>query len=141
MFGDRLRRHGVEIVSTAEFDSAIISGQPSAVLASFVNLTDNAIHWMQRVDESRRQIRLAVDGSGVTFANTGPAIEHRIADRIFEFGETNRVGGRGMGLYVSREALRRSNLNLTLEDLGGDLFGPTFRISPMETDETAETQA
>lgn len=141
VFGDRLRRHGVEIVATAEFDTALMSGQPSAVLASFVNLMDNAIHWMRGVEEGRRKILMDADRAGVTFTNTGPAIEPRIADRIFEFGETSREGGRGMGLYVSREALRRSSLSLTLEDLGGEDRGPTFRISPIETDETVETQA
>jgi signal transduction histidine kinase len=129
VFRDRLLRHGIEIRATDAFRACKLPGQPSAILAAFVNLVDNAIHWTNTAPEGGRSIAFDVDGDGMTISNSGPGIEPRIAERIFEYGETSRLGGRGLGLYVSREALKRSDLALTLKAAGRDT-SPVFRIGP-----------
>lgn len=128
VFGDRLRRHGVEIVASKEFDSKVVTGFTSTFLPAFVNLVDNAIYWVQTVRGPDRWIRLDADDEGFLISNSGPGIELRTADRIFEFGETTKPGGRGMGLYLSREALRKEGFDLRLE-LPSGAPGPVFRIA------------
>ncbi|MEH3064685.1 MAG: ATP-binding protein [Methylobacterium radiotolerans] len=137
VFRDRLARHGIETKATDAFRAFKLQGQPSAILAAFVNLVDNAIHWTSTASEGKRTITFGVDGDGMTVSNSGPGIEPRIAERIFEYGETSRLGGRGLGLYVSREALKRSDLALSLVATGRDT-SPIFRIGPIKSGEGKE---
>ena len=129
VFHDRLARHSINLTGTQAFDQMAVHGYPSTFLPAFVNIVDNAIYWITTDKKSERTIRL--DGDGRTFEiwNGGPGIERRIADQIFEYGVTTRTGGRGMGLYVSREALRRGGYDLTVEASGIDT-PPVFRIAP-----------
>lgn len=127
VFDDRLRRHRIEIEATSNFDGFRIHAFPSTLLASFVNVVDNAVYWISSDSASQRTIRLDADASGFTVWNGGPGVDARVADRIFEFGETTKVGGRGIGLYLSRQSLRREGLDLTLEVVGKNLH-PMFRI-------------
>ena len=100
VFGDRVARHGVKLRHTRRFDEA-------------------------RIRE--RWIELDTKDGAFLVTNGGPGIEHRDAERIFEFGQTNKPAGRGMGLYISRQALNREGWDLTLETIGRDTH-PTFRI-------------
>ena len=132
VFDERLERHSIRLVATPEFDQAKVHGYPSTYLPAFVNVVDNAIYWIATDKDAERLIRLDSDGVGFSIWNGGPGIERRIADRIFEFGETTKPGGRGMGLYLSRQALRREGFDLTLEADGVDKH-PAFRIAPTTT--------
>lgn len=127
VFGDRMERHHVTIRATEQFDSKTVSGFASTFLPSFVNLIDNAIYWLQTEPSDDRWIQLDADDEGFLVSNSGPGIEARIADRIFEFGETTKPGGRGMGLYLSREALRKEGFDLQLGELVTGR-GPVFKI-------------
>lgn len=137
VFRERLGRHGVKVKIDTGFSNARMMGQPSAILAAFVNLVDNAIHWTASAPVGKRVITLGTDGDGMLVSNSGPGIDTRIADRIFEYGETTRLGGRGLGLYVSREALRRSDLDLTLVEPGRSRT-PAFRIGPRRPHDAME---
>ena len=136
VFEDRMLRHGVSMEVEEGFDGRSLDGQPSAILAAFVNVVDNALHWVTTVPAGSRWIKLGIDGDGLSIVNSGPGIEARIADRIFSYGETTRAGGRGMGLYVSRAALLRSGLELTLLDIGANRQ-PRFKIAPIADEERA----
>lgn len=127
VFGLRLERGNIRLLSTSSFDECTIKCFPSTILPSFVNLVDNAIHWIASDPESKRDILLEADDSGFLISNGGPGIPVRMADQIFEFGISMKSGGRGMGLYLSRQALRREGLDLVLE-VAGENKRPVFRI-------------
>jgi hypothetical protein len=129
VFDDRLRRHRIEIEATSDFDGFRIHAFPSTLLATFVNVVDNAIYWISSDSASQKLIRLNADPSGFTVWNGGLGIDVRVADRIFEFGETTKVGERGIWLCLSRQSLRREGLDLTLEVIGKNSH-PMFRIGP-----------
>lgn len=133
VFGDRLARHGVELRRTARFDEARVRGFSSTFLPAFVNVVDNALFWVTFDRAAERWIQLDVDGCDFLISNGGPGVEYRDADRIFEFGESNKPSGRGMGLYISRQALNREGWDLALEAAGAEIH-PTFRISPKTDD-------
>ncbi len=139
VFGDRLRRHNIALRSTPEFDTKLVTSFSSTILPSFVNLVDNAIYWVQTGASKERCIELDADDDGFLISNSGPGIDARIADRIFEFGETTKPGGRGMGLYLSREALRKENFDLRLESVGL-AQSPVFRIvtTPVDTHDAGD---
>lgn len=129
VFGDRLRRHGVDLRWTKRFDAMRVQGHISTFLPAFVNVVDNALFWIVFDREAEHWIELDAVDDAFLITNGGPGIELRIADRIFEFGESTKPNGRGMGLYISRQALNKEGYDLTLETSGRDTH-PTFRIGP-----------
>jgi signal transduction histidine kinase len=138
VFGARLERHGISLKATPQFDRKSVVTFPSTFLPCFVNLVDNAIYWLSTSEEAAREIHLDADEQGFIVENTGPGIEHRVAERIFDFGVSLKPNGRGMGLFISREALRREGYDLTIEEPGKNNH-PRFRIGPT-TEEVAAQQ-
>ena len=134
LFEDRMKRHHVTLRGTRTFDNFRISAYPSTIYPCFMNLVDNAIYWltkdadgMARVEKGKKEIRLDADENGMFVTDSGPGVEARIAERIFEFGYSKKKGGRGMGLYVSREILRRDGLDLILVKQGKGT-APIFQV-------------
>lgn len=127
IFDSRLNRHKVTLHVTETFKSKVVEGFPSTLYPTFVNLVDNAIYWLSSQKEGVRNILIDADADGFTVMNTGPGIPLRDADRIFEFGISSKPGGRGMGLYISRETLRREGYDLVLANPGENEH-PIFRI-------------
>ena len=134
LFEDRMKRHHVTLRGTRAFDNFRISAYPSTIYPCFMNLVDNAIYWltkdadgMARVEKGKKEIRLDADKNGMFVTDSGPGVEARIAERIFEFGYSKKRGGRGMGLYVSREILRRDGLDLILAKRG-KRTAPIFQV-------------
>ena len=131
VFVEQLSDSRIDMIASEGFRKKTVEGRSSALLGAFINVVDNAIYWLSNRAEGERKILLDTDGTGFTVANTGPGIEARIRDRIFDFGETNKPGGKGMGLAISRESLRREGFDISLETVGLGV-GPVFRISPMD---------
>lgn len=136
LFGERLSRHGVELTATARFSTHQIVEYPSSIYPCFVNLVDNAIFWLSRPRRSERRIILDSDGTTFIISDTGPGVKPRDADAVFELGFSRKPDGRGMGLYISRETLKRIGYELTL-DAWQRSRGATFRIRPAAADDAA----
>jgi signal transduction histidine kinase len=136
LFEGRLRRHRVELQSTAAFRRHSFTGYPSTFYPVFVNLVDNAIFWVgQRGDP--RWIRLDWEGGVMSVADSGPGVATRDRDAVFEFGFTRKPAGRGMGLSIAREVLARDGYELTLAD-AADQSGAVFNIRPQKGDVRGE---
>ena len=106
-------------------------GFPSSFYPVFVNLVDNAIFWLSQQNPERGARCLTLDEEGGTLlvADTGPGIDIRDREAIFEFGFSRKPGGRGMGLHIGRETLRRVGFDLRLIDSDE---GATFGIVPVK---------
>ena len=131
LFRARLARHDVTLIVTPAFIGAKVVGFPSSFYPVFVNLLDNAIFWLsqQNPEKGERCITLDQDGGALLVADTGPGIDVRDREAIFEFGFSRKPGGRGMGLHIGRETLRRVGFDLLLID-GDD--GTTFGVVPVK---------
>ena len=131
LFRARLARHGVLFTATKAFSEAKIVGFPSSFYPVFVNLMDNAIFWLsqQNLEKGERCITLDEDRGTLLVADTGPGVDIRDREAIFEFGFSRKAGGRGMGLHIGRETLRRVGFDLLLID--GD-EGATFGVMPVK---------
>ncbi len=130
LFGARLTRHDVSFKATKAFDDARIVGFPSNFYPVFVNLVDNAIFWLaQQNHQVERTIKLDECGGTLLIADSGPGVDVRDREAIFEFGFSRKPGGRGMGLHIARETLRRIGFDLQL--LNGD-GGATFGVVPVK---------
>ena len=126
LFKDRLDSNEIRLRATEAFDSSIAIAFPSMLYPVYINLIDNAIFWLANAAPPR-EITLDVDGKDVTVSDSGPGIAERDLEAIFERGFTRKPGGRGLGLFIAREALRREGLDLVV-DAPVKGRGATFRI-------------
>ena len=131
LFKERFKRHRVELVGTPAFMNVRIKGYPSSFYPVFVNLVDNAVFWLK--DQPVRTITLDALPSGeLIVRDTGPGIPARDREAIFELGFSRKPGGRGMGLHISREVMRKVGYELTLYP---SKTGAEFRIIPPTKEE------
>ena len=132
LFRERLRRHNVRLESTSRFNLHTILGYPSTFYPVFVNLIDNSLFWLSDQPQPRRVILDEVDGAMV-ISDSGPGIQERDWESIFEFGFTRKPAGRGLGLYISREVLRRVGYTIDIHS-SGPLDGASFHIRSSKED-------
>ena len=128
LFRERLRRHDIQVVSTRAFINFSFRGFPSTFYPVFVNLVDNAIFWLQDSPQPR-EISLDVDRDTMTVADNGPGIPATDREAVFELGFTRKPGGRGLGLYISKDVLDRVGYDLTISDPPKGQ-GTVFQIKP-----------
>lgn len=132
LFDARMERHGVTLIATKAFANATIVGFPSSFYPVFMNLADNAIFWLSQQNlQHERRIELDERDGMLMVSDSGPGIGVRDREAVFEFGFTRKPGGRGMGLYIGREGLRRVGFDLLLVD-GSETKGAAFGIMPMD---------
>ena len=130
LFRERLARHSIEFRATRSFLSHRVVGYPSTFYPVFVNIVDNAIYWLQ--DQSApRIIRLDTEGEAMIVMDNGPGVPIRDREAIFELGFTRKPGGRGLGLYISRDVLSRIGYDLTITS-PTDGQGVAFWIKPKD---------
>ena len=132
LFRERLRRHDVRLESTSEFDRHTITGYPSTFYPVFVNLMDNSLFWLGDQPQPRQVVLDVVDGS-MLVSDSGPGIHQRDWESIFELGFTRKPTGRGLGLYIAREVLRRAGYTIDVQ-ANGPLKGACFSIRPSRED-------
>ena len=126
LFRARLARHSVTFTATKAFAKVKVVSFPSNFYPVFVNLVDNAIFWLsQQNPQCERSITLDEHGGTLLVTDSGPGVNVRDREAIFEFGFSRKPGGRGMGLHIGRESLRRVGFDLQL--IEGDA-GTTFGI-------------
>ena len=131
LFRERFTRHHIEFVQTEAFSKTKIKGFPSSFYPVFVNLIDNAIYWLSQQNLSQeRRIELNAKNGAFLVSDSGPGVDPRDREAIFEFGFTRKPGGRGMGLHISREVLRRVDYELSIAKTE-DARGVTFVVSPV----------
>jgi signal transduction histidine kinase len=127
LFRERTDRHRCTIEATPAFTKIQVEGYPSTFYSVFINLVDNALYWVAEQREEGRVV-LDADGTALLVSDTGPGVPKRDRDKIFERGFTRKRDGRGLGLYISKEVLRRAGYRISLDE--PQLGGATFRIEP-----------
>lgn len=128
VFGPRFERHEIELEVLDTFRTTTVTTFPSTLLPVFANVVDNAIYWLGEVRDRPRTITFDVSSAGLTISNSGPGIDPRNAEGMFEFGVSNKPAGRGMGLYLSRDALRKEGMDIILER-AAEGVSPTFVVT------------
>ena len=135
LFDVRLKRHAVELTASERFLASKIRGYPSTLYPVFVNLIDNAIFWLDSI-QAERKITLDSDGTAYLISNNGPVVHPRDFESVFEQGFSRKPGGRGLGLFITRKALRKERMDITVDATDASR-GVKFRIKwPDEQDTT-----
>jgi signal transduction histidine kinase len=123
----RFEETGVRLLATDAFRHFAVTGTLPALLGTALNVVDNALFWAGSEAGGEKQVVLDADDVGWLFSNSGPGIPLRMEERIFEFGVSTKPGGRGMGLAISRDALRKIGCELELLNAGTNVR-PVFRL-------------
>ena len=132
LFGSRFARHEIAFNHTNGFAKGSINGYRSSFYPVFVNLIDNAIHWLNESGISNKTIRLhAEDDGSVYVSNNGLEIPQQDKNKIFQLGFSRKENGRGMGLHISNEVLETAGYKLLLAEPRKDAT-VTFKIAKMD---------
>lgn len=126
LFARRLEDSEVTVSATPAFLRHSLKTFPSTIYPVFVNLIDNAIFWLTGFRGSR-EIVLDVRDGAMTVTDTGPGVPPAQTTSVFDAGWTQKPGGSGLGLYISRQVLARDGMTLELEPPAADR-GATFVI-------------
>ncbi|MDD2297369.1 MAG: hypothetical protein PHX79_06090, partial [Sphaerochaetaceae bacterium] len=129
IFKERLRRHEIKLKFKGAFLKKTISCYPSTLLPAIINVIDNAIFWLGR-SLNHREILLDADEDALYISNNGePLLDSDVlTGNIFEQGFTRKPGGRGMGLHISKEVLKREGFDISISEVKPDMK-VTFKIS------------
>lgn len=87
----------------------------SVLFAAIVNVINNALYWINKTGHEKL-ILVTIDPKGFVISDSGPGVVERDADRIFDPFFSRKPSGRGLGLYLSRTAMRHHNMDLILLD-------------------------
>ncbi|MFP2507046.1 ATP-binding protein [Buttiauxella gaviniae] len=133
VFDERLQKENIQICCTEKFLAQSINSFTSTLYPVFINLIDNAIHWVSKTT-NEKIITLDASETGFIISDSGPGIPTIDQQNVFEFGFGRRIGGQGMGLYVAKQTLEREDFELILDCYKPDA-GATFRIEPKKNQE------
>lgn len=122
----KLNNHLIDaygITTTIVGDDFSVVARPASLVQVFDNVVHNACTWLSRM-EGPRHITITLISTTATalVSDTGPGIPEHLGEQIFEPFVTLRNGGRGLGLYITRELLRAMHATIAL--------GPTRRDQP-----------
>ena len=127
LFSVRFKRHDIELEVSQDFLGSAVLGYPSTIYPVFVNIIDNAVFWLKDI-QGQRIITLDFSGNAYRIGNNGPTIHNRDIEAIFEQGFSRKPGGRGLGLFISKKALRKEGMDLNVAQSVSMERGTTFEI-------------
>jgi len=119
---------GCSLVITREFKKVRIEGYTSTFYPAFINLVDNSLHWLSTHD-GEKEVQLDARGSTLVVRDSGPGVDKRVEEQIFDFGFSTRPGGSGLGLTIARQVLERAGWTLSYSSAGEI---PEFMLAPKE---------
>lgn len=127
----RLVEHGVSVRSELRPDVPSIVGYRSQLQEVVINLLQNAVEAMDAVSDDRRvlTVRTKCDGDRaivVEVEDTGPGIDAKSLNKVFDAFVTTKPGGMGLGLAICRTIIDRHGGRLSASP--AHPRGTVFRI-------------
>lgn len=115
-----LERNNISLEVNIVKGSPLIAKTTEAVLLQLlINLFDNAIYWLEVSSNANKKILITLDGNEgeMIFSDNGPGIREEDQEFIFEpFYSGRGEEGKGLGLYIAKQLLERSDYSIELAD-------------------------
>jgi signal transduction histidine kinase len=115
VFSTRLEADSVDFTQTEGFKQAVLHTYASLVFPVFINITDNALFWLKSKKDDRK-IRFHLIDEDMCISDNGPGIKPQYRSLVFERGYTLKPGGRGLGLYISKQVLNGEGFDIDMID-------------------------
>ncbi len=126
-FKKQITDRRVEFSATQDFKAITIVDYPYRVFPVFTNLINNALYWVTFGKD--RKIVLDRIGTRVFVADSGPGVDPDDVPELFRIFFTRKVGGHGVGLFLSRISLEQGRHRIRYADPDeGILPGANFII-------------
>ena len=111
LVGDAAKKNNVIMQTRFADDLAPVSGDRVQLQQVVLNLVMNAIEAMSSVTDRARELVIVTrnidpDQVQVTVKDSGPGIDPKTLDKIFDPFYTTKPGGMGMGLSISRSIIQ-----------------------------------
>ncbi|WP_213748139.1 sensor histidine kinase [Citrobacter freundii] len=133
-FSKQFANAGVSFNCTDEFLNISIIDLQSRLYPVFINLINNSLYWVQRMDSNNRDILLSINNGEVFISDDGPGVDLDDLENLFTlFFTRKQKGGRGVGLYLCKQNLMASGHSIRYEAredfkmLGGANFAIEFK--------------
>lgn len=120
----------IDISVEIEGDDFNVNARPASLAQVFDNLIHNACTWLDG-RQAPRHITVFLDNASRTarIRDTGPGIPDHLHDIVFDPFVSLRNGGRGLGLYITRELLKAIQASITLVPSREEQSGAEFVLS------------
>lgn len=114
LFGEKCKKDSIMIAQTDKFSKTEIHIDRSIILPVFINLVDNALFWVKRNSLTEgRKIQFDILGENdIIISDNGPGVPPLERSLIFERGYTTKPGGRGLGLFISKQILNECGFSI-----------------------------
>ena len=136
IYSDAFRRNSIKVAIEEDGLPLRVKCTDAVLMQVFINLLDNSLYWLTvnvlRKGESR-QIKIVLDGdnSKIIYADNGPGIAEENRAYVFEPFFSTKEEGRGLGLYIARQLLMRSDFAIDFSTRREQLFpgmGAAFTV-------------
>jgi PAS domain S-box-containing protein len=138
-----LKDHGVTTHTELTSELPLIEGQRNQLQQVIINLIQNAIEAMETTSDQSRELRVRTklrDGDAIVVAveDTGPGIDPRRLDGIFDAFVTTKADGMGLGLAICRRIIENHGGKISVLSDGntGTQFQFVLPIAPGNTAST-----
>jgi C4-dicarboxylate-specific signal transduction histidine kinase len=126
-----LKNHNIVTRAHLKRELPPVMGHNGQLQQVMVNLIQNAIDAMDSVDSDRRvlQVRTEHDGGdaiSITIEDTGPGIDPKNSDNMFDAFFTTKPHGMGLGLAICRMIIERHDGKLSVSSTTP--HGAVFRV-------------
>ncbi|SFZ82447.1 ATP-binding protein [Tenacibaculum maritimum] len=111
-FDRRIKDYQIKFQTTTEFNNYSLNIKEPVIHTVFINIINNAIYWMRNKNDRQILLDFKEDTNEIVICNSGLKIENHRLDKIFDMFYSNRPNGRGIGLYLSKQSLNESNLDI-----------------------------
>jgi signal transduction histidine kinase len=131
-------RQNVKIVLTLEADSIAVLADKIQLQQVMLNFIRNSEIAMENNDPANKKLEILTSiykvYVTVTVRDSGPGIDSNIIDNVFKPFVTNRKGGTGIGLALSRSIIEAHNGSIWAENItgGGAVF--SFRLPVLKNE-------
>ena len=114
-----LNNNNINLKIKRDESPLIVTCTEAVLLQAFINLFDNAIYWLINSDIKVQQKEILIELNStsyeVVFADNGPGVFEDDIPYIFNpFFSTKGLEGRGLGLYIARQLMERSDFKIEL---------------------------
>ena len=106
-----LKRDEIDIVID-EQDKINIKGYQNLVMTSILNLLDNSIYWLKKVENKKIKITIRRNEENkpqIIVSDSGPGLNRSDLPYLGEAYYTRKPDGTGLGLFISKRAMQRNN--------------------------------
>lgn len=111
-FDRRIEDYNIELESTPRFNKHVLNIKEPVIHTVYINIINNAIYWMRNVEHRKILLDYKEETNEIIICNSGLKIEEHRLEKIFDIFYSNRPNGRGIGLYLSKQSLNESNLDI-----------------------------